>query len=39
MQEDAVATVDAALKTALKNRAETKGSNPVAGRIGRTKAE
>ena len=39
MQEDAVATVDAALKTALRNRAETKGSNPVAGRIGGTKAE
>lgn len=39
MQEDAVATVDAALKTALRNRAETKGSNPVAGRITGTKAE
>jgi hypothetical protein len=39
MQEDAVATVDAALKTALRNRAETKGSNSVAGRIGGTKAE
>jgi integrase len=39
MQEDAVATVDAALKTALRNRAETNGSNPVAGRIGGTKTE
>lgn len=39
MQEDAVATVDAALKTALRNRAETNGSNPVAGRIGGTKNE
>ena len=39
MQEDAAATVDAALKTALRNRAETKGSNPVAGRIGGTKPE
>jgi hypothetical protein len=39
MQEDAVATVDAALKTALRNRAETNGSNPLAGRIGGTKNE
>ena len=39
MQEDAVATVDAALKVALRNREEAKGSNPVAGRIGGTKAE
>jgi integrase len=39
MQEDAVATVDAALKTALRNRAETNGSNPVAERIGGTKDE
>lgn len=39
MQEDAVATVDAALKTALRNRAETNGSNPVAGRIGGTERE
>jgi integrase len=39
MQKDAVATVDAALKAALRNRAETKGSNPVAGRIGGTKTE
>ena len=33
MQEDAVATVDAALKTALRNRPGAKGSNPVAGRV------
>lgn len=39
MPEDAVATVDAALKTALRNRAETHGSNPVAGRIGGTRRE
>jgi integrase len=39
MQADAVATVDDALKTALRNRAEGKGSNPVAGRIGGTKTE
>jgi integrase len=39
MQEDAAATVDAALKTAMAKRQETNGSNPVAGRIGGTKAE
>ena len=39
MQEDAVATVDAALKTAVRKRDEKNGSNPVAGRIGGTKAE
>jgi len=39
MQADAAATVDAALKTAIRNRSETNGSNPVAGRIGRTEAE
>jgi integrase len=39
MQEDAVATVDAALKSAVRKRDEKNGSNPVAGRIGGTKAE
>jgi integrase len=39
MQEDAVATVDATLKAALRNRAETNGSNPVALRISGTKTE
>jgi integrase len=36
MQADAAATVDAALKNVRENR---KGSNPVAGRIGRTEEE
>ena len=31
MQEDAAATVDAALKTAIRSREESNGSNPVAG--------
>jgi integrase len=39
MQENAVATVDAALKIALGNRAGTNGSNPVAGSVGGTKTE
>jgi integrase len=39
MQEDAAATVDAALKSAIASRESENGSNPVAGRIGGTKPE
>jgi len=39
MQEDAAASIDAALETATKNREEKNGSNSVAGRVGGTKAE
>jgi integrase len=39
MQEDAAAMVDAALKAAAEKREEKLGSNPVAGRIGRTEQE
>jgi hypothetical protein len=38
MQEDAAKLVDAALKTAAQKR-DTKGSNPVASRIGGTDRE
>jgi hypothetical protein len=39
MQEDAAAMVDAALKAAAEKRDAKLGSNPVAGRIGRTDQE
>jgi hypothetical protein len=39
MQEDAAAMVDAKLKAAAEKRRERLGSNPEAGRIGRTDQE